>query len=320
MEDGVESLRDNILSTVKELDKRGILQSIASKNLHEIAIEKLKSFSVDEYFLYPQINWNAKSASIQYIAKQLNIGLDTIAFIDDQPFELEEVKYNCPNVRCYEVSVLNKLLDLPEMIPPIVTADSKERRNMYIQDIIRKQAEDQFEGPQQEFLETLDMKVRISKVMAEDLPRCEELTIRTHQLNTTGYTYSYEELEAFSVSPNHRLYMVELNDKFGGYGKIGLTLLECSDSVWEIKLLLMSCRVMNRGIGTILITFIKHLARKTGVRLFAEFISNDRNRMMLVTYKFSGFKELSQNGDVIVLEADLTSVPSYPSYAGIEID
>ena len=86
-------LKEEAAAVIKELDKRGILQSVSSKNDYESAKEKLEEFGLWEYFIYPQINWNPKSEAIETIAKSINIGIDTLAFVDDQEFEREEVSY-----------------------------------------------------------------------------------------------------------------------------------------------------------------------------------------------------------------------------------
>ena len=92
--------------------------------------------------------------------------------------------------------------------------------------------------------------------------RAEELTVRTHQLNTTGYTYSYEELDELRHSPDHLLLIAGLDDVFGSYGKIGLSVVELGPQSWTIKLLLMSCRVISRGVGTVMLTHIMKLAKR----------------------------------------------------------
>ena len=129
----------------------------------------------------------------------------------------------------------------------------------------------------------------------KDLQRAEELTVRTHQLNTTGYTYSYDELDQFRQSEKHILLMAKLEDKYGEYGHIGLALIACGEKVWTIKLLLMSCRVMSRGVGSIILGYILRLAKKNHTKLRGEFIPNGRNRMMNITYRFAGFDEIKSN-------------------------
>lgn len=118
---------------------------------------------------------------------------------------------------------------------------------MYRADQVRAGVEREYSGPKEDFLATLDMRFTIARATGEDLRRAAELTVRTSQLNTTGYTYSYEELDAFRESPGHELLVARLADRYGPYGTIGLVLVERGRDAWRIKLLLMSCRVMSRG-------------------------------------------------------------------------
>ncbi|HEU5378237.1 MAG TPA: hypothetical protein VFV38_22675, partial [Ktedonobacteraceae bacterium] len=305
---------------IKTLDSRGILHSIASKNDYATAMNKLEQLGVSEYFLYPQINWDVKSSSVRTIAAALNIGLDTLAFIDDQPFEREEVAFSLPQVLCLDSACIDEIPGLPEMSPRFITGASQMRRQMYRSDIERNRAEEEFIGSNEQFLATLQMVFTINQAREEDLQRAEELTVRTHQLNTTGRTYSYEELDQFRQSPDHKLLVADLRDKYGTYGKIGLALIDCSERIWTIRLLLMSCRVMSRGVGTILMNYIMRLAQEAHVRLQADFVSNERNRVMYVTYKFGGFKEIQRDGDSILFEADLNHIQALPEYVTVQGD
>ncbi|ALF53776.1 FkbH [Nostoc piscinale CENA21] len=319
LEDNQVSLRENIVSLIETLDKRGILQSIASKNEHYTAIAKLAEFGLQKYFLYPQINWNSKADSVKEIARLLNIGLDAIAFIDDQLFELEEVKFSLPEILCINAAEIGSILDMPAMNPRFITEDSRLRRLMYLSDIERHNAEKEFVGTADEFLATLQMNFTISTAQEADLQRAEELTLRTNQLNTTGYTYSYDELNHFRTSENHKLLIASLDDKYGSYGKIGLVLIECQPLSWTIKLLLMSCRVMSRGVGTIMLNHVMNLAKSHHVRLLAEFVSNDRNRMMYISYKFAGFREVEKDGDLVIFENDLSRIQDVPEYVNFQV-
>ncbi len=319
LEESSVRLRPGVVEIIRELDRRGILQSVASKNDHALAMAKLREFGLDEYFLYPQINWNPKSGSIRRIAESINIGIDTLAFIDDQPFEREEVSHFHPAVLCLDAADLSGLLAMPQMTPRFVTEDSRLRRQMYLNDMVRNEAEQQFEGTSEEFLSSLGMIFTIAPVGALDLQRAEELTVRTNQLNATGYTYSYEELDRFRQSADHLLLIAGLEDKYGSYGKIGLALVERGETVWRLKLLLMSCRVMSRGVGTLMLNHIMRMAKETGARLQAEFVPTDRNRLMYVTYKFAGFTEIGEEDGLTLLENDLSQVPDMPEYVEFRV-
>jgi FkbH-like protein len=319
LEDDTVSMRPEVLAIIQELDRRGILNSIASRNDYDAAVNKLQEFGLKEYFLYPEINWNSKSASLEAIAKSLNLALDTFAFIDDQPFEREEVAFAHPEVMCIDAADMLRLLDMPRMMPRFITSESQLRRQMYQSDMQREKAEVGFKGSNEEFLATLGMAFTIKPAEESDLKRAEEITVRTHQLNTTGYTYSYDELNVLRQSQDHLLLIASLEDKYGPYGAIGLALVELGKVAWTIKLLLMSCRVMSRGVGTIMMSYIMSRAKKANGRLRAHFIPNGRNRMMYVTYKFGGFKEIEQEGDLIILENDLTQIQPFPNYVQVSL-
>jgi FkbH-like protein len=319
IEDKDVKLREDAVEIVRTLDHRGILQSIASKNDADLALAKLEELGIRDYFLHPQIHWNSKTISLKNIAQSLNIGIDSLAFVDDQRFEREEVQFSSPEVVCIDALKLDGMLEMPELNPRFITDDSKNRRRMYISDQSRQQAEDMFLGTAEEFLASLDMVLTISAAKEEDLKRAEELTIRTNQLNSTGRTYSFDELNHFRESPHHLLLICSLEDKYGGYGNIGLALVESFQEHLTIKLLLLSCRVMSRGIGTILISHIMNLAKSRNKSLYAEFLPNERNRAMYVTYKFSGFREERNIDGLQILANDLSVIRPFPGYMKVQI-
>jgi HAD superfamily phosphatase (TIGR01681 family) len=135
VEDGPEriQLRQDVVHVIKQMDERGILQSIASKNSHDDALRVLCHHGLDKFFLYPQISWQPKSQSLTHIARSLNIGIDTIAFVDDQSFERQEVKSALPQVILIDARNVAGMLDRPEFRVP-VTAESRSRRSMYRQE------------------------------------------------------------------------------------------------------------------------------------------------------------------------------------------
>ncbi len=317
LEDKSVIIRDIAVGIIRTLDSRGIVQSIASRNDYDTAMEKLRELGLLEYFLYPQIGWNPKSSYIKKIAGSLNISVNAIALIDDQPFEREEVNASFPEVMCIAADSIDGLPDMPEFNPRFVTSDSRLRRQMYLDDIRRNIKEEEFIGPKDEFLASLGMKLKIFNAAEDDLHRAEELTVRTNQLNATGYTYSYDELNNFRQSDWHMLLMAKLDDKYGSYGHIGLAMIEKTAEVWTIKLLLMSCRVMSRGVGSIMLNYIMQIAKEKKMRLRAEFMPNGRNRMMEITYRFAGFQEVSKVNGLITLENSLEHVPSVPDYVEV---
>src|SRR5580704_6140210 len=214
LEDKEVSLRHGVRAILEALDGRGILNSIVSRNDYASTMQMLQTLGIDEFFLYPQIGWGAKSDAVKTIGTALNIGLDTLLFVDDQPFEREEVTFALPEVRTFDALDIDRLLDRDDLNPKTVTEESRYRRLRYRSDIARQAAEDAFTGPSEEFLASLDMKLTIHPAAEGDLRRAEELTVRTNQLNATGITYSYAELDEFRRSPGHWLLIADLADKY----------------------------------------------------------------------------------------------------------
>ncbi|WP_313131520.1 HAD-IIIC family phosphatase [Anaerocolumna sp.] len=311
-------LKDDVVEVIKELDKRGILQSISSKNDYDAAKKKLEEFDLWDYFIYPQINWNPKSEAIEVITNSINIGINTLAFVDDQEFERDEVSFSHQDVLCIDTLDSGKILSMDCMMPKFITSDSKNRRAMYQNDIARNSIEKDFKGTKEEFLGSLNMTFYISKAQESDLQRVEELTVRTHQLNSTGYVYSYAELKACIEDEKYEVFVTRLDDKYGTYGTIGLALVEKNEEVWEVKLLIMSCRVMSRGVGNILLNYICNEAKKAAVKLQAQFVPTDKNRIMYITYKFNGFKEIKKD-NLIVFEADMAHERKIPKYVELVV-
>jgi len=319
LEDDNVSLFPGVEETLRELDRRGILLSIASKNEAAPVEAKLRELGLWELFLYPQINWNSKAVSVANIAKALNLGLDSFAFIDDQAFERDDVLSANPAVRVYDASQRNDILSRSEFTPRFITEDSARRREMYRSDLERRADEESYSGSAEDFLATLDMELTIAPVCPGDLERVEELTLRTNQLNSTGYTYDFDELSAFMDSPKHKFLISSLSDRYGAYGKIGLMLMEEQSDCFELKLLLMSCRVMTRGIGSALLVHALKIAERAGKSLRAQFVDTGRNRMMYITYKLMGFEEIEEKGDWCLLEYQGESERSYPEYLKLNI-
>ena len=314
LEGGGQALRPGVRETIEQLDARGILHSIASKNEPEPALRRLRELGLADYFLYPQISWGPKSAALERIASALNIGVGSVAFIDDQEFERDEVCFAQPAVLCLDAREATRLPEHPRFQPRFVTDESARRRDMYLSSIVRGQAEHEFAGTDQEFLAQLGMVFTISTARTEDLRRAEELTVRTHQLNSTGRTFSYEELDELTRSPDHLVLVAALTDRYGDYGTIGLAVVAKQPGSWRILLLLMSCRVMSRGVGAVLLNRLQVMAHDAGVVLRADFVPTDRNRVMYVTYRFAGFTDVDGQDGRLGLEWVDGAVPTVPTH------
>ncbi|GED10740.1 HAD-IIIC family phosphatase [Cellulosimicrobium cellulans] len=296
-EGGGQRLRPHAVETLRELDRRGILCAIASKNEPGRALARLDELGVEKYFVAPQISWDAKSSLVSRVADELNIGLDTLLFLDDSEFERAEVAEAHPMVRCVDPADLGGFLDRAEL-DVVVTREAGERRRMYREAAVRRQHEETFVGPRSGFLASLDMHLTVRASVADDLDRAVELTQRTHQLNTTGLLFDRDELTALMSDDDHLVLSVELVDRFGDYGTVGLVLVSVEDDSWRIRLFLMSCRVMGRNVGGAVLATLAAGARREGRTLTADFRPNEVNRPMYTVYRLSGFADEPGEGDV----------------------
>jgi FkbH-like protein/amino acid adenylation domain-containing protein len=291
LEDAEVRVPDEIREVVVELDARGILQSVASRNDHDHAWERLEALGIAEYLVVPQIGWGRKSDSVLAIAEHLGFAHRTIAFIDDQPAERLEVARALPAVRCYPAEAAATLPIRPEFTPAMVTEDSRRRRVMYQGEVLRHSERENFTGPDDDFLRALNLELVVHRAAEEDLARVEELTLRTSQMNATGAHYSAATLRSLLANPAHEVLVATLTDRFGPHGAIGIMLLTKGLSVWHLKLLATSCRVVSFGTGTVLLNWLTDQAAAADAHLVADFVRTDRNRMMEVAYRFAGFTD-----------------------------
>jgi methoxymalonate biosynthesis protein len=293
LEDPEVRLAPAMREVVDTLDSRGILQSIASKNNHDQAWSRLEEIGISEYFILPEIGWGPKSDAVRRIADRLTFAHAAIAFIDDQPSERAEVAFHLPEVRCYRADQALSLPGAPEFSPPTVTVDSRKRRLMYKANFQREAAKESFGGPDEEFLRSLDLEMNIGRADDENLSRVEELTLRTSQMNATGVHYPDAVLRGLLADPSHEVLTVTMADRFGAHGAVGVLLLEFHRSVWHLRLLATSCRVVSFGAGSAILTWLIDQAAQAHAHLAADFRATDRNRMMEVAYRFAGFTDES---------------------------
>lgn len=307
-EDGPEKIEieTNIKEIITELDNRGILQSISSKNNYNETIDFLKRHKIDEYFLYPQISWEPKSESIKRLAKNLNIGIDTILFIDDQAFEREEVLKNCEGVSVFDPINLDKLLSLPECNVP-KTAESVKRRLLYKQDVLRLQAMEQFDGKYFEFLRSCDITLKIGPLLPDNIERVYELAQRTNQMNFSGNRYSKPELEVLVNSNLTDTFVLECSDKFGDYGIIGFAAVEKEKNI--LIDLMFSCRVQSKRVEHAFLSYLltKYIPQSIN-GFWIKYHKTDKNAKSATVFNDFSFTKISDIDDNVLLNFPKTKI------------
>jgi FkbH-like protein len=319
VEDGIDGLKLNTaaVETMRVLDSRGILNSVASKNDDALAREALRHFAIDDLILHPQINWGPKSDSIRRIADALNINIDTFAFVDDQPFERAEVGASLPPVRLFTPEDIENFPGLPAFDVP-VTAESRVRREMYRIEESRHVAASAAKTDYLSFLQSCGIVLEILPVTAENSERVYELTQRTNQLNVTGARFTREEIEKFMGGTNdQRALVMRCKDKFGDYGIIGCCFLLEKEA--RIEAFFMSCRVQRKRVEhaffswlcTMLLT---HSGRETIRIRFKKTAKNDASVKMLEDLGFDlhqdadGQQEFRRSLDTPFADSDIVEI------------
>lgn len=327
-EDGPEGLVLNPLvkSVIEELDRRGILHSVASKNDPEPALAALQSFGLSEYFLYPQIGWGPKSTSIERIAGLLDIGLDTFVFLDDQAFERGEVGERLQQVTVLSDADLPTLLDNPLFNVPI-TVESAGRRSMYQAEQLRKATFESAAIDYIEFLRSCSIHLEVSTLSAELLERAYELSQRTNQLNVSGRRYSRSELMAIHTTDSPVVaYLFTCRDRFGEYGTIAMCVLDERQA--QVESFMMSCRVQRKCVEQSVFAWLAKKCTRAGFDsmsvIYSKTKRNDASVRMLEALGFSYVPGSADTGTFVrptgtpIADADVVTIQDRTTAMGVK--
>jgi FkbH-like protein len=249
IEDGFEKLTLNAdaVRAIKELDERGILHSVVSKNNPDDALDALKRFGLSEYFLAPQIGWGPKSVGVIEIARRLNINKNTFLFVDDQAFERAEVSSAHPDVRVLDDSRIGGLTAMPELDIP-VTEEARNRRQMYKVEEMRESAFHQGDKSFLDFLKSCEITLTISALSEANITRVFELSQRTNQLNYAGRAMTRQDVEELlnGFATGKEGLVFSCADKFGDYGVVGFAIVDVER--FHVENFFMSCRVQHKKV------------------------------------------------------------------------
>ena len=299
-------LRDGIVDLLRHFDERGILHSISSRNDHDAAIEKLREFGIADYFLYPQINWQPKSQNLPRIAQRLNLGIDAFAFVDDNPFELDQVRSIVPEVTCFHVDEIATLRAHPRLHGSS-SDDSRRRRQFYKEAIEREDVQAAFGGDYLAFLAASEIVLGISPYTVTDLERVAELVQRTNQLNFSGRKYSRAELDEIVANPELHKYVLRCEDRFGSYGTVGFCIARREDGRIAIEDFMLSCRVQSKFLEKALFDHIRReLSGEAALPVWVNFRATAKNKPAQMVLDDMGFEASAEGGRQLGPEADLT--------------
>ncbi|MGY5852947.1 MAG: HAD-IIIC family phosphatase [Candidatus Thorarchaeota archaeon] len=288
------------------LYNRGVILALNSKNNFDDAIQVLREhpFQVlkEEHFAAYRINWQHKSQNLVELAKEINIGLDSMVFLDDNPHEREQVRQALPEVMVVDLPKNPRLyrstleqLDVFDVLS--LTKEDLERGEMYVGKRMRLELE-QSASNLEDFLRTLDLVVTVREVTDFDMPRVVQLIGKTNQFNLTTRRYSDAETKDLRDSKDSAVYCMSVKDKFGDEGLVGVAIVRKEDAQWTIDSFLMSCRVIKRSVETAFMAKIISDARKENVQAIeGHYIPTKRNHPASDFYERHNFGRPAQVGD-----------------------
>ena len=304
--------------------QQGIILAINSKNNFDDAMKVIREHPDmilrEKHFASIQINWDDKAQNIKQIAEEINIGLNSIVFFDDDKLNQERIKQEFPEVLTVDMpndpsqysSILTNLNDFNALQR---TEEDTKRGVMYAQQRQRKQFENTVSNLDQ-FLKQMDIKVKIKQSNGFLIPRISQLTLKTNQFNLTTRRYQEEEIRKFSKDENFEVGCAQVLDKFGDNGITGAYIVKKNETNWILDTFLLSCRVMGRGVEDAMLSHILKDAKNNSIEEFkAEFIPTLKNKPAENFLSDFGFRK-HDNFWVYDLKNDIKS----PNHLMVEIE
>ncbi len=274
----------------------------------------------EKHFATKRVDWNSKADNLVSIAEELNLGIDSFIFIDDNDVELEEVRQRLPDVRVIKVT------DEPDEIAELtatlsafrfakVSSEDRQRTSMMQVEVGRKAAAADAQS-HEDFLASLGLTVRVFRPQSAHVGRVTQLVNKTNQFNLTTIRRDEAEVSALIASEDHRVYAAEVSDRFGGYGLVAVAIVAAGAETWDVDTFLMSCRVLRRGVENAVVQCIADDAVEAGASLLAgDYEPTAKNSQVATFYPELGFTETRKGHFEAPLPLDLA-----PAHVTIERD
>jgi len=291
---------------ILDLYRRGIVLAVCSKNNHDEAMATLQNHPGmllrPEHFTAFRINWQDKAQNLREIADELNLGVDSIAFFDDNPVERELVRSEVPEVKVIAVPVhvqgyVQALRDFPFFERLTLSAEDHAKTKQYHEQRKRSQLA-QTTGSLEDFFRSLEQEVAIADVTTDSIARVAQLTQKTNQYNVTTRRYTEQQIAEFVSRPDYGVYSVGVKDRFGDNGIVGVLITRTEEDVCEIDTFLLSCRVIGRTIETAMLGFLTDAGKARGASLLKGwYIPTTKNAPVKDLYASHKFQQIaSDNG------------------------
>lgn len=284
---------------ILDLWKMGVLLAVNSKNnpadAEGMITEHPEMLLRLDHFVSRQINWVDKVENLKTIAREVNIGLDSLVFVDDNPVEVERVRNALPEITVFQVP--SDLALLPRQFAEVcklfegvtVSEEDRQRNVMYQQNQLRE-SQMAAVSSVEEFLGTLEMKVEVDGLHSGNLSRVVQLLHKTNQFNVTTRRHTEQFIAALMTNPDWLVYAVRLKDKFGDNGIVLVAIVEVTGTDARLDTFLMSCRVIGRSLEQAVIGVITADLRVRGAQvLVGEYIPTAKNQMVADLFPRMGF-------------------------------
>lgn len=291
---------------LRDLRQRGVALAIASRNEEKDVLDVLRThpecvLSEDD-FAAMRINWDDKADSVAGIADELNVSLAQVAFIDDDPVNCDRISSALPDVRVLAwpsgLADGDRLDDLGWFDSLVITDEDRRRTSMYRAEAGRREARAATTSPE-EYLRSLDLVATVGDARPEHYARLAQLTQRTNQFNLTTRRYEVGTIQALADDPDACVLWLDLDDRFGKYGVVGLAIVKVEGHTATIDTFLMSCRVLGRHAECALASVLATRARALGASvLVGEYLASERNQQVADLYDRLGFSRLESAADV----------------------
>jgi len=293
------SCHQELQETVLSLHHRGVILALCSKNNEEDVRQVFREHPGmvlrEHHISAARINWADKATNLKSLAAELNIGLNSMVFVDDSEFEVELVRAALPDVEVIHLPAaraveFKHILAAPGWFDALTVSEAdRERGEMYRAEAERRRLlaeQPDLAG----YLASLDLKVDVQAVDERSLARVAQLTQRTNQFNLTAKRYSEDDIRSLVGSSNCRALTVQVSDRFGNYGLTGAAILKFNAGNCEIDTLLLSCRVIGRGIEDVLLSACLKVARQRSIqRVRARRVKTAKNGLVANFYAERGF-------------------------------
>ena len=298
--------------TVLKLHQRGTLICLSSKNNEQDVWDVLDKHPdcllKREHLAAWRINWNDKATQLREIASDLNIGIDSLVFVDDSPMECGWVQETHPAVVVLQVP--EKLYQLPQLLLAhgffdtlSVNREDLQRAQMYQDQVQRKQGLEKFETMDQ-YLASLLISISVHRATPSEIPRIAQLSQKTNQFNLTTRRYSEGNIEAMCAAPDCVVLSLSVRDRFGDSGLTGVLIAKRSGQTANIDSLLLSCRVLGRTIEQAFVARSLSILKETWsiAHWQAEYIPSSKNQQVADFWSSLGFEKKQVYGSLIQFE------------------